>query len=108
MNRFLSVVLTALIPMFALAQTKVACVGNSITFGTGTWESAGISGDKTQNLLWRVRHGNYGSCKPDNVVIAIGVNNLLRGDAPEDVAEGIHLSAKGYEVVAGKLREIIE
>ncbi len=90
---------------------KVLLLGNSITqgwggsrklvtwrpgfeamnkvFGAGTWESAGISGDKTQNLLWRVRHGNYGSCKPDNVVIAIGVNNLLQGDAPEDVAEGI-------------------
>lgn len=57
--------------------------------GEGTWESAGISGDCTQHLLWRVLHGNYGACSPQNVVIAIGVNNLADGDSPREVAEGI-------------------
>ncbi len=58
--------------------------------GEGNWESAGISGDRTQHLLWRIRHDGYGACHPEQVVIAIGVNNLLAGqDAPEEVAKGI-------------------
>lgn len=57
--------------------------------GEGTWENAGISGDRTQNLLWRLQNGNYNICKPENVVIAIGINNLIASDTPEDTAEGI-------------------
>lgn len=53
------------------------------------WESAGISGDRTQNLLWRLQHYNYNVCKPGHVVIAIGVNNLIAGNSAEDIAEGI-------------------
>lgn len=93
-------------------QLKLLLLGNSITqgwggtrervthrpglqamndlLGEGTWETAGISGDCTQNLLWRIRHGNYNRCRPQNVVIAIGINNLItKNDDPEDVAEGI-------------------
>lgn len=93
-------------------QLKLLLLGNSITqawggtrkaitsfagtkalneaIGAGTWETAGISGDRTQNLLWRLRTGNYNVCKPENVIIAIGINNLLSGaDTPEDTAEGI-------------------
>lgn len=59
-------------------------------FGAGKWESAGISGDRTQNLLWRIRYGNYNRCQPEYVAIAIGINNLISGNnQPEDVAEGI-------------------
>ena len=58
--------------------------------GQGNWESAGISGDRTQNLLWRVRYGNYNRCTPEYVVIAIGINNLIVGqDTADDTAEGI-------------------
>lgn len=61
--------------------------------GEGVWESAGISGDRTQHLLWRLQNGNYNICKPENVVIAIGVNNLTGMDTPEDTAEGIIIVA---------------
>lgn len=57
--------------------------------GKNLWESAGISGDRTENLLWRIRHGEYNSSHPQNAIIAIGINNLIGGDDPEDVAEGI-------------------
>lgn len=58
--------------------------------GEGNWESAGISGDRTQHLLWRIRYGNYNRCTPEFVVIAIGINNLVVGqDTPEDTAAGI-------------------
>lgn len=93
-------------------QLKLLLLGNSITqawggnrkaitsfagkqalddaIGKDQWESAGISGDRTQNLLWRTRHDNYNCCNPKNVIIAIGINNLIGGkDAPEEVAEGI-------------------
>ena len=53
------------------------------------WESAGISGDRTQNLLWRLQHYRYNVCSPRHVVIAIGVNNLIAGNNAEDIAEGI-------------------
>lgn len=96
---------------------KLLLLGNSITQGWGgnrklvsykpgknaldevlgkdTWESAGISGDRTQNLLWRIRHENYNSGHPKNVVITIGINNLISGkNSPEDTAEGIIVVAK--------------
>ena len=98
-------------------RLKLLLLGNSITQGWGgnreavtykpgkqamdqalgstEWESAGISGDRTQNLLWRIRHGNYSVCHPENAVIAIGINNLLSGtDSPENVADGIIAVAK--------------
>ena len=49
---------------------KVACVGNSITYG------AGISGDRTQHAAWRVQNGNYEKCNPEFTALAIGVNNF--------------------------------
>lgn len=93
-------------------QLKLLLLGNSITQGWGgnrkavvskpgkeamdqaigkdVWESAGISGDRTQNLLWRIRYGNYNCCHPQHVVIGIGINNLIGdNDTPQHVAEGI-------------------
>lgn len=67
-------------------------------FGAGAWESAGISGDRTQNLLWRLRRGDYAGCRPEHVVVAIGVNNLVGDGAyPEEVAAGIAAVAEEAE-----------
>lgn len=58
--------------------------------GAGRWESAGISGDRVQNVLWRVQNGNYEQADPENVIIGIGINNLIGDqDMPEEVAAGI-------------------
>lgn len=57
--------------------------------GKDVWESAGISGDRTQHLLWRIRNGNYNCCNPENVIITIGANNIIAGDDPQQIAEGI-------------------
>lgn len=59
------------------------------TIGPNVWESAGISGDRTQHLLWRIKNGNYNRCNPEVVVLTIGINNVIAGDNPKDVAEGI-------------------
>lgn len=101
--------------------TDVLLLGNSITQGFGgerqivtykpgieelekvlidkSWVSAGISGDKTQHLLWRLENGDYGTAKPKNVFITIGVNNLTSGDSPVDVAMAIiEIGKKASEI----------
>ncbi|SMF24663.1 GDSL-type esterase/lipase family protein [Pseudogulbenkiania subflava] len=79
-------------------------LGDSITEG---WDSApevwndyfagrtvanlGISGDTTQNLLWRITEGGeLRGLSPKAVVLLVGTNNLdLRNDSAEDIALGI-------------------
>ena len=48
----------------------------------------GISGDRTQHLLWRIEHDAFGSRTPPVVAIMIGTNNLPHDD-PEAIARGI-------------------
>lgn len=62
-------------------------------FGAGNWFPAGISGDRTQNVLWRLQNGNYEKSTPKNVLITIGINNLNSSDTPSDVAQGIEAIA---------------
>lgn len=64
-------------------------VADSI-FAGWKWETAGIAGDRTQHLLWRLQHGGYAKAQPRHVVIAIGVNNILTGKYNAgQIAEGI-------------------
>lgn len=65
-------------------------IANS-TFSNWDWETAGIAGDRTQNLLWRILHNEYEKSSPKNVIITIGINNLKGGDDPQEVAEAIHV-----------------
>lgn len=49
----------------------------------------GVTGDKTQTVLWRVTEGGaLNGYAPKHIVLLIGINNLLQGDNPEDTAEG--------------------
>lgn len=77
-------------------------IGDSITQGwegpgKDVWEqfygkrnavNLGISGDRTQHVLWRLDNGNINGISPKLAVIMIGTNNS--GDnTPEEIADGI-------------------
>jgi lysophospholipase L1-like esterase len=59
--------------------------------------NAGIGGDRTQHVLWRLENGNIAGIKPKLAVIMIGTNNA-GGDTSEDIALGI-------KAIVAKLRE---
>jgi beta-glucosidase len=48
----------------------------------------GIGGDRTENVLWRLRRMSLNLLSPEVTVILIGVNNL-NGDSPEETARGV-------------------
>jgi lysophospholipase L1-like esterase len=51
--------------------------------------NAGVSGDRTDNLSWRLENGNLGGPPPTAVVVLIGTNDLAYGRSPELTADGI-------------------
>jgi lysophospholipase L1-like esterase len=77
--------------------------GDSITGrwameGRSTWDqyfaplnakNFGIGGDKTQNLIWRIRNGELSGITPRLAVVMIGINNINAGNTPADIALGI-------------------
>ena len=56
----------------------------------------GISGDRTQHVLWRIENGELEGIKPKVTVIMIGTNNNGSSniDSPEDIAKGIERIVK--------------
>jgi beta-glucosidase len=48
----------------------------------------GIGGDRTQHVLWRLRHGNLGRLSPRLAIVMIGQNNGGHNSGPE-IAAGV-------------------
>lgn len=91
-------------------NTDILFVGNSITqgiggerpnvtykpgkkvfdslFGPARYISAGISGDRTQQILWRLQHGPLKNVPVEWIVLTIGVNNFW-DDEPGEIVAGI-------------------
>jgi beta-glucosidase len=83
---------------------KVVFIGDSITEG---WEDAGqqiwaqryakynalnlgFSGDRTENVLWRLQHGELDGIAPKVAVMMIGTNNTgYRQEDPRTTAAGV-------------------
>lgn len=51
--------------------------------------NAGVSGDRTEHLRWRLDHGNLDGPAPKGVILMIGTNDLGHGRSPQEAAEGI-------------------
>jgi lysophospholipase L1-like esterase len=79
---------------------RVLFLGDSLTerFDEEIWRlhmaprgvlNAGVSGDRTEHLLWRLQHGNLDGPPPAGVVVLIGTNDLGYDRSPAIVAEGI-------------------
>src|ERR1700757_5032876 len=79
---------------------SVLFLGDSLTEGWNpvVWErslaprgvlNAGISGDFTDHVLWRLEHGNFAGPPPQAVILLIGTNDLAAHRSPELTADGI-------------------
>ncbi len=90
-------------------QVDLVFLGNSITQswggeGRNVWKPAksiwekyyatrkaanfGISGDRTQHILWRIENGNFDNIHPKVIVLMAGTNNIKDNSAKE-IACGI-------------------
>ncbi len=79
----------------------VILIGDSIThysagnkpykhhFGARKALNLGQGGDRTQNVLWRLQHGEVDGIQPKVAMLMIGTNNLGRGESPENTVLGI-------------------
>ncbi len=96
-------------------QPRVVLLGDSITHfwgglpnstpinGPQSWQKVfgampvinmGFGWDRTQNVLWRLRQGEFEGVHPQWVVLNIGTNNLTgtehaRASTPQEIVEGI-------------------
>jgi lysophospholipase L1-like esterase len=64
------------------------------TFGTRRVLNLGFGWDRTQNVLWRIDHGEFDGLHPKLVIVNIGTNNFsttpnARANTPAEVAAGI-------------------
>ena len=93
---------TELSAIAAKGEAKLIFLGDSITAstqGSESWKKTfaaynfanfGIGGDRTQNVLWRLEHGEIGALKPKAVVLLIGTNNIgTTGHDTEDTVRGV-------------------
>jgi lysophospholipase L1-like esterase len=68
-------------------------------YGNRKAMNAGIGGDRTQHVLWRLENGNIDGIKPKLAVLMIGTNNSNGNDnTAEEIADGI-------KAIVEKLRE---
>ena len=84
-------------------DARILLVGDSITHfweeaGRPAWEryygdknavNLGVSGDKTENVLWRVANAPIEKSRPKGIFLLIGVNNVSVGRRPIDAALGV-------------------
>lgn len=63
-------------------------------FGSMSVLNMGFGWDRTQNVLWRLRQGEFDGLRPQWVVLLIGTNNLTgtpnaRASKPEEIVDGV-------------------
>ena len=104
-----------LLRLESASNPQIVLIGDSITHfwgglpsdhaanGQKAWDHAfkglkvlnlGFGWDRTQNVLWRLEHGEFDGLHPKTVVVNIGTNNLVatenaRSNTPEEIVQGI-------------------
>lgn len=84
----------------AEGKVDVAFFGDSIVsrWDQSIWDAKlaplrvanfGVTGDKLENLLWRLRNGELDIMHPAVIVLMIGTNNLWQPASPKAIARGI-------------------
>ena len=64
-------------------------------FGNMPVLNLGFGWDRTQNVLWRLRQGEFENLQPEWVILMIGTNNLTgtsqaRANTPEEIVDGAY------------------
>ena len=95
-------------------KADIVFIGDSITHawehafrwkdGREVWEkeylnkfgaiNLGYSGDRTENVLWRLQNGELANLKPKLFIVLIGTNNISKQHKPKEIVEGIQLIIK--------------
>jgi beta-glucosidase len=85
-------------------KVDIIMVGDSITHfwetsGKQVWDkyyanrnvvNMGISGDKTQNVIWRLQNGEVSNINPKLAILMIGTNNSKNNDyTSQQIADGV-------------------
>lgn len=75
-------------------------------FGNRTAANLGFGWDRTENVLWRIEHGELDGINPEHVVLLIGTNNLGM-DTPEEVFAGIDAVCRAVHVKLPSARILV-
>ena len=104
----------------AKGKVNLVFIGDSITqawenAGKKAWEkhfaklgavNLGISGDRTQHVIWRLQNGNLKNITPKAAVIMIGTNNS-GSNTSEEIAEGVAHIAKVLRTKSPKTKVLL-
>ena len=83
--------------------------------GTGSWNRViaplhpanfGVIGDDTQDLLWRVQHGELAG-RPKVAVVLVGINDLVEGHTPEETAAAITADVQAIRAASPNTRVLL-
>ena len=72
--------------------------------------NAGIGGDRTQHVIWRLQHGNLENINPKLMVLMIGTNNTGHQGRPQTELKGAvyqctaEQTAEGVKAIVAKLQ----
>jgi lysophospholipase L1-like esterase len=66
------------------------------------WNAAdfGWGADTTQNILWRLNHGELDGVNPKVIVLLAGTNNVGRGASADDVTRGLEATLRVMQAKA--------